>query len=219
MKNSRPLLAEVLGTYALVFFGTGAIVINDLYGGMLGHFGIAAAFGMVVIAMIYAFGEVSGAHINPAVTMAFWVAGRFPGKRIPSYLMAQVLGGVAASATLLLLFPDHDGLGATLPSGSIWQSWILEFILSYFLMQVIINVATGSKETGIMAGLAIGVTVWLEALVGGPVCGASMNPVRSLAPALVSGNFSYIWIYLSAPIAGMVLAGRTCKFFKPDGCC
>ncbi|MGB0166987.1 MAG: MIP/aquaporin family protein [Luteibaculum sp.] len=214
------MLSELIGTFALVFVGTGAIMINEITGGTISHLGIATCFGLVVTAMIYSFGEISGAHINPAVTLAFWASGRFPLNRVPSYLIAQALGAVIASACLFFLFPGYEGnFGATLPSGTWQQSFVFELILSFLLMQVIMNVSSGSKETGIMAGLAIGVTVWMEALFAGPICGASMNPFRSLAPALVSGNFQFLWIYLIAPVLGCFLATLTCRVLKTKECC
>jgi len=215
----KKYLSELIGTYGLVFCGTGAIIINDLSGGAVSHVGIAITFGLIVMAMIYAFGDISGAHINPAVTVAFWFSGRFPGRQVLPYIGAQTAGALLASATLLLLFPGHAGLGATLPAGSSGQAFVLEIILTFFLMLVIINVATGSKETGIMAGIAIGATVLLEALFAGPISGASMNPARSLAPALLSGQLHHAWIYLSAPVIGAALAILGCKGVKDRNCC
>lgn len=199
-------LAEFVGTFALIFAGTGAIVINDVTQGTVTHPGIALTFGLIVMAMIYAIGDISGAHINPAVTLAFWVARRFPGRDVAPYLVAQLLGGVLASLVLRILFPEHGTLGATLPAGSWQQSWVLEFFLTCILMFVILCIATGAKEKGIMAGAAIGGVVALEAMFAGPICGASMNPTRSLAPALVSGQLQHVWLYLVAPIAGAVVA-------------
>lgn len=199
-------LAEFLGTFALIFAGTGAIIINDVTQGTVTHPGVALTFGLIVMAMIYAIGDISGAHINPAVTLAFWVARRFPGRDVGPYLVAQFLGGVLASVVLRFLFPEHDTLGATLPTGSWQQSWVLEFFLTCILMFVIFCIATGAKEKGIMAGAAIGGVVALEAMFAGPICGASMNPTRSLAPALVSGQLQHLWLYLVAPIAGAVVA-------------
>lgn len=199
-------LAEFLGTFALIFAGTGAIIINDVTQGTVTHPGVALTFGLIVMAMIYAIGDISGAHINPAVTLAFWVARRFPGRDVGPYLVAQFLGGVLASVVLRFLFPEHDTLGATLPAGSWQQSWVLEFFLTCILMFVILCIAKGAKEKGIMAGAAIGGVVALEAMFAGPICGASMNPTRSLAPALVSGQLQHLWLYLVAPIAGAVVA-------------
>ena len=206
----RPL-AEFLGTFILVFAGTGAIVINGLAGGVIGHAGIALTFGMVVLAMIYTFGDISGAHLNPAVTVAFAAARRFPWKEVPLYLGAQLAGAFAASGLLKFLFPGPGTLGATLPSGSASQSFVLEVVLTAILMLVILSVSTGSKEKGITAGIAIGAVVGLEAMFAGPICGASMNPARSLAPALVSGHLEHLWLYPAATLLGALLAVPLCQ--------
>jgi aquaporin NIP len=202
----KKLLAEFLGTYALVFAGTGAIIINQEAHGVITHVGIAITFGLVVMSMIYAFGEISGAHLNPAVSIAFTLAGRFDAKQLGLYILTQFAGALAASMTLRLLFPANELLGATMPAGSEMQSFVLEFILTFFLMLVIFSVAYGSKEQGMMAGIAIGSVVGLEAMFAGPVCGASMNPVRSLGPAIASMHLEHIWIYIAAPILGAALA-------------
>jgi MIP family channel proteins len=207
----RKIVAEVFGTFALVFAGTGAIVINDLRGHVT-HVGVALTFGLIVLSLIYALGDVSGAHFNPAVTLAFLAARRFPLRSVGPYLLSQCSGAILASLVLRLLFPEHSGLGATRPAGSPWQSFVLEFILTLLLMVVILCVSTGAKEKGIMAGVAVGSVIALEALFAGPVCGASMNPARSLAPALVSGQFHDLWIYLSAPVAGALLAVPLCGY-------
>ncbi len=205
-------LAELLGTFALVFCGTGAIVINQETAGAITHVGIAITFGFIVMSMIYALGNISGAHLNPAVSFAFFLSGRFSGRELLPYILSQVTGAILASLALRYLFPSNDFLGATIPAGSAGQSFILEFILTFFLMLVIINVATGSKEQGMFAGLAIGSTVLLEAMFAGPICGASMNPARSLAPALISGHTGQLWIYLTATTAGAALAIPTWKY-------
>jgi len=212
-------LSEFIGTFGLVFFGTGAIIVNDLTGGDITHLGVSVMFGLIVMAMIFAFGEISGAHINPAVTLAFWFSGRFSGKDVMPYILAQFLGAILASGTLLLLFPDHIGLGATLPSDTVLQTFILEVLLTFFLMLVIMNVSVGSKEIGTLAGIAIGATVLLEALFAGPITGASMNPARSLGPALVSGQFTHLWVYIVAPTTGAILAILLCKNLKGKDCC
>lgn len=217
--NAKIYLAEGIGTFALVFCGTGAIIINDLSGGAVTHPGVAGTFGLIVMAMIYTFGDLSGAHINPAVTLAFAYANKFPWKKVPGYILSQLIGALLASALLWLLFPDHPTLGATLPGLAIWKVFLLELILTYFLMLVIIHVATGSKEIGSMAAVAIGGVVLLEALFAGPVTGASMNPARSFAPALLSGNMSDLWIYSLAPIGGAILAVISCRIVKTDNCC
>ncbi|HEX8833012.1 MAG TPA: MIP family channel protein, partial [Abditibacteriaceae bacterium] len=215
----KKLYAEAFGTFALVFAGTGAIVTNAVSGGAVTHVGIALTFGLIVMAMIYALGEVSGAHFNPAVTLGFWAAKRFPGKEVLPYIVSQCLGAIAASALLRFLFAAHPTLGATLPSGPVAQSFVLEIVLTCFLMFVILGVSTGAKEKGITAGIAIGATVALEALFAGPICGASMNPARSLAPALVSGNLQHLWVYLLAPVVGALVAVGMCRCTQPEGCC
>jgi aquaporin NIP len=204
--NLRKYLAELLGTYALVFAGTGAIIVDQQYHGIISQAGVAITFGLVVMSMIYAFGSISGAHINPAVSIAFTVANRLPARDLLPYVIAQMCGACLASITLHLMFPTNELLGCTIPDGSEIRSLVLEFILTFFLMLVILNVATGEKEKGITAGMAIGSVVALEAMFAGPVCGASMNPARSLAPALVSGHLQTVWIYVVAPIAGAICA-------------
>jgi len=206
----RPL-AEFLGTFIMVFAGTGAIVINHASGGVIGHPGIALTFGLVVLAMIYTFGDISGAHLNPAVSIAFAAAGRFPWKEVPLYLGAQLAGAFAASGLLKFLFPGAGTLGATLPAGSASQSFVLEVVLTAILMLVILSVSTGSKEKGITAGIAIGAVVALEAMFAGPICGASMNPARSLAPAIVSGHIEHLWLYPIATVLGALLAVPLCQ--------
>lgn len=215
----RACFAEFLGTAALVFAGTGAIVINDVSGGAITHVGVAMTFGLIVLAMIYTLGDISGAHLNPAVTLAFWHARRFEGARVLPYIGSQLGGALLASGLLRALFPAHATLGATLPAGTAGQSFILEIVLTFLLMFVILNVSTGAKEKGLMAGVAIGSVILLEAMFAGPICGASMNPARSLAPALVSGNLGAIWIYLLAPVIGAWLAVGGCRGVQPAGCC
>ena len=200
------LCAEFLGTFALVFAGCGAIVINQVSGGAITHVGIALTFGLIVLAMIHTFGDVSGAHLNPAVTTAFAAARRFPWREVPGYVGAQLAGAFAAAGLLRFLFPTPVNLGATLPTGSATQSFILETVLTFLMMLTILSVSTGAKEKGITAAIAIGGMIGLEALFAGPVCGASMNPFRSLAPAVVSGHLEHLWIYLVAPVAGAAAA-------------
>ena len=198
-----------------MFAGTGAIVIDQQFHEAITHVGIAITFGLIVMSMIYAFGDISGAHLNPAVSIAFVAAKRFPVKLLLPYISGQLSGAILASVTLRLMFPDNQLLGATMPSGSELQSFIMELILTFFLMLVIINVAAGSKEQGMFAGLAIGSVVSLEAMFAGPVCGASMNPARSIAPALVSGHMEHLWLYVAAPVAGAVLAVLVFQLLKP----
>jgi aquaporin NIP len=211
--------SEAFGTFALVFAGSGAIVINETSAGAITHVGIALTFGLVVLAMIYAVGDISGAHLNPAVSVGFWAARRFPARALPGYLVSQAVGALLASFTLRLLFPKSELLGATLPSGAPLQSFVLEIILTALLMFVILNVSTGAKEKGITAGVAIGAVIGLEAMFAGPVSGASMNPARSLAPALFSGHLEHLWLYLIAPVAGAILAVAGCRCVQSDGCC
>lgn len=209
----RAYLAEFIGTYALVFCGTGAIVINDVSNGTVGHQGIAITFGAIVMVMIYAFGKASGAHFNPAVSISFAFTDRFNRKYLLPYCLAQLAGALFASFTLAFLFPSHDTLGTTMPYGSWQQSFVLEIILTYFLMLVILMVSQ-SRTFNQFSGIAIGGTVLLEALFAGPITGASMNPARSIAPALVSGNTNLLWIYILAPIIGALLATATWHILK-----
>ena len=203
----------------MVFCGTGAMTINEVTGGDVTHVGIAITWGLIVMAMIYAFGETSGAHFNPAVTIAFAYAKKFAWKEVPLYITAQILGAFLASFTLLFLFPDSELLGSTIPKIDVWRAFVLELLLTFFLMVVIINVSTGSKEIGIIAGIAVGGVILLEAMFAGPVTNASMNPARSLAPNLVSGNINGLWLYMIAPILGALLAVVSCKLVKDDNCC
>jgi aquaporin Z len=211
----RKYAAEFVGTFALVFCGTGAIIIDQVTHGGVSHVGIAITFGLVVMAMIYALGNISGAHLNPAVSIAFTFAGRLQIKFLGQYIISQVLGALLASTVLRILFPSDELLGATEPAGSPLQSFVLEFILTLFLMLVIISFATGSKEQGLFAGIAIGSVVLLEAMFAGPICGASMNPARSLAPAVISGHFEYLWLYLVAPVLGAAVAVILWKYLNP----
>jgi aquaporin NIP len=215
----RKLAAEFLGTFALVFAGTGAIVINDASTGTVSHVGIALTFGLIVLAMIYAVGDVSGAHLNPSVTLGFFIARRFAGRWIVPYMASQCAGALFASLVLRLLFPAHATLGATLPAGDAFQSFVLEAILTFILMFVILCVSTGPKEKGTMAGIAVGSVIALEALFAGPISGASMNPARSLAPALVSWHLESLWVYLTAPVLGALASVAACWCVQEEGCC
>ena len=210
----RNYVAEALGTFAILFFGTGAAIVDSITGGTVSHVGISVTFGFTVMSMIYVFGDTSGAHFNPAVTIAFYFSGRFPGKEILPYVIAQLLGAIARSGLLLFLFPDAATRGEAVPSRDVLQAFVLEGVLTFFLMLTIIHVAHGSKEQGMFAGLAIGSVVLMAALFAGPICGASMNPARSLAPALMSGNLQSIWIYLTAPVLGAVGAVLGWKWLR-----
>jgi len=200
----RKLAAEAFGTFALVFAGTGAIVVNEVSAGTVSHVGIALTFGLIVLAMIVAIGGVSGCHINPAVTLGLCAARRFDERLVAAYVIAQCAGGLLASGILRLLFPASVTLGATEPSGGIVQSFVMEFLLTLILMFVILCTSTAAREQRQFAGVAIGAVVALEALFAGPVSGASMNPARSLAPAVVSLRVESLWIYLVAQVLGAV---------------
>ena len=215
----RPRVAEFLGTFAMVFAGTGAIVVDHQSPGAITHAGIALTFGLVVLAMIHAFGDVSGAHMNPAVTTAVAAAGRFAWRDVPGYVVAQVVGALSASGLLRFLFPTDARFGATSPTGAVHQSFVLEVVLTFLLMLVVLSVSTGAKEKGITAGIAVGAVIALEAMFAGPICGASMNPARSLAPALVSGHPEHLWIYLTAPVLGALLAVPACRWVRGPACC
>ncbi len=216
---ARRLLTEGLGTYALVFAGTGAIVIDGVTGGAVGHVGVSLTFGLVVLAMICAVGDVSGAHLNPAVTLGFFAARRLPGREVAPYAAAQVAGALAASGLLRLLFPSHATLGATLPAGGVLPAFGIEVVFTAILMFVILGVSTGSKEGGAYAGVAVGAVIAFEALTGGPISGASMNPARSLGPALVAGRFEGLWIYFAAPLSGALAAVGACRLVRAGECC
>ncbi len=202
----KRITGEFIGTFALVFCGTGAVVIDQASGGAVSHLGVAITFGLIVTAMILSLGHVSGAHINPAVSIALVLAKRFERHRLLPYIIAQVAGAFAASIVLKMLFPGNETLGATIPAGSDLQSLILEYMLTFLLMLVILGSTAGEHSSLIGPAIAIGATVGLEALFAGPICGASMNPARSLAPGIVSGHTASLWLYLVGPIAGAVTA-------------
>jgi aquaporin NIP len=210
----KRLTGEFLGTFALVFCGTGAIVINQESGGAITHLGISLVFGLIVMAMILSFGHISGAHINPAVTIALSVARLFKWKNIIPYIFAQIAGACMASSVLKYLFPANEFLGATIPKSSNMQSVILEFILTFLLMLIILTSTHKKDHTLLVPALAIGGTVGIEALFAGPICGASMNPARSISPALVGGHFHSLWIYILAPVTGAITAVFAFKFIK-----
>ncbi len=213
--------AEAIGTFAMIFCGTGAMVINEITNGSISHVGVATVWGLIVMAMIYAFGDISGAHFNPAVSIGFAFAKKFKWKEVPKYAFAQLIGATLASAILYYLFPESQFLGETTPIEKFpaYKAAILEFLLTFFLMVVIINVSTGSKEIGTMAAIAVGGIILLEAMFAGPITKASMNPIRSIAPALFTGNFKHLWLYILAPIIGAIAAVSSCKLVKDDACC
>ncbi len=200
----KKYLSEFIGTFILVFAGTGVVIVDQQTAGAVTLTGIAACWGMVIVATVYAFGDISGNHINPAVTIAMAVDKRFEWKEVPPYIIAQLLGAFGASLLLHFLFPDNTTLGITQPGGSVMQSFIMEVVMTFILLLVILRVSTGSKEKGITAGIVIGSTVAFLVLFGGPVSGTSLNPTRSIAPAIISGNFNALWIYITAPVIGAV---------------
>jgi aquaporin Z len=215
----KKLFAEFLGTFFLVFAGTGAIIVNEISGGSLSHVGVSLTFGLVILVMIYSLGETSGAHFNPAVSLGFCAARRMAIREGLAYMASQCIGALAASLTLHFLFPVSSTLGTTFPTGGVFPAWTLEFFMTALLMFVILSVSIGPKEKGITAGIAIGGTIALEALFGGPISGASMNPARSLAPALISGHLQGLWVYLTAPILGALLSVILCRCTQAQGCC
>jgi aquaporin Z len=218
-QSMAPYGGEFLGTFALLFAGTGAVVINDASGGSITQVGIAITFGLIVMTMIYAVGDLSGAHLNPAVSVGFWLSGQLSLRTAVGYVVAQVAGGISASAMLRAVFPEHTTLGATLPNLAPFGAFAFEVLLTFFLMFVIIHVSVGAKEKGLMAGVAVGGMVCLSAMYGGPATGASMNPARSLAPALVAGQWRGWWIYVTAPFIGSALAVLSCRLLRYPGCC
>jgi MIP family channel proteins len=212
---ARRALAEGFATFALVFAGCGAIVADAEYGGALGVVGIALVFGLIIMVMVYATGHLSGAHINPAVTVAFALTRHFPAREAAAYIPAQVAGATLGALTLLAIWPDKPAdLGATLPTVGAGSAFVYELILSAFLMFVIMAVATDTRAVGAAAAIAIGATVGLDALFGGPVTGASMNPARSFGPALAAGEWSSFWIYLAGPLAGTTLGGLAYQLMR-----
>lgn len=219
MIMKKQWIAEFIGTFSMVFCGTAAMAVNEVTQGGVGHIGVAITWGLIVMAMIYAFGDVSGAHFNPAVTIAFAFAKKFPWKHVPAYSIIQTLAAIIASLVVSYLFPDSETLGATLPTVDPTRAFVLEFLLTFFLMVTIINVSTGSKEIGPVAGIAIGGVILLEAMFAGPITNASMNPARSIGPALVSGYTEPLWLYIIAPILGAIVGVTSCKWVKQKPCC
>ena len=213
----RAYLSEGVGTFVLVFVGTGSVIANS-YGGADGAVtlvGISLAFGLVVLAMVYALGDISGAHINPAVTLGLWLSGRISSAIVAPYIVCQCLGAIAASLLLRIIFGLEYGLGGTAPSESAFQAFAMETVTTFILMLVILCVTVGAKEKGITAGLVIGAVVFFDIIIAGPISGASMNPARSLGPALVSLNFGSLWIYFVAPCLGAMLAVAVVKGLHP----
>ena len=212
---ARRLLAEAIGTFALVFAGCGAIMV-DATTHALGHVGVAISFGLVIMVMIYAVGHISGAHFNPAVTLAFATSRHFGWRRVPLYWAAQLAGALAAALVLRSSLGNVAHVGATLPAGSDQQAFVWEAMMTFILMFVIMAVATDASAVGEAAAIAIGGTVGLDAMFGGPITGASMNPARSLGPAIAGGDFTSIWVYLTAPLLGAAVAAATYQFLRAD---
>lgn len=212
MNKFAPLYAEFVGTFAMVFCGTAAMAVNETTGAVA-HEGVAITWGLIVMAMIYAFGELSGAHFNPAVTVSFVLAKRFSWEKVPGYVISQGLGAISASLAVTALLPESEFIGATLPTIPHYAAFWLEMLLSFFLMITILHISTGSKEIGPVAGLAIGGVILLEAMFAGPLTNASMNPVRSLGPALIGNHWEPMWLYLTAPFVGMAVAVLAFRFF------
>lgn len=211
----KPLIAEFIGTFALVFAGTGAIIVDKLTG-VIGHIGISATFGLVIMCMIYAVGHISGAHFNPAVTIAFVAIKRFPPLQAIFYILSQLSGSLLASIILRITFGNVAKLGATLPIGGLLPSFVLEIVLTFFLVFVIIAVATDECAPCMMCGLTIGMTVAFCALFGGPISGASMNPARSFGPAVICGDLSYLWLYIIAPIIGGLAGAKAYNLVRGE---
>lgn len=216
------MMAESIGTYAVVFFGCGSIILADSIPAIM----VPVIFGMIVATMIYTLGHISGAHFNPAVTLAFAATRHFPARQILPYWAAQITGGIAAIATLSFLIPDAGSYGATIPAAGSMAAFAWEVMLSFFLMFVIIAVATDTRAEGVMAGIAIGTIVTVCAFIGGPFSGASMNPARSIGPAFFQGTTDTLWIYISAPFIGALLGGFTYQKIRCEkhvsnakGCC
>ena len=216
---TRRLFAELFGTFVLVYAGTGAIVFDSVNPGKIGHLGIALSFGLVVLSMAYAVGSVSGAHLNPAVTVGLWLARRIPAGQVLPFIVMQCTGAFAASALLFAMFPTHPTLGATLPHGPAWHSFVLEVWLTAVLVFVILAVTIAEPGVRALGGVIVGAVIALEALFAGPISGASMNPARSLAPAVMSGELDHLWIYLVAPLVGTIVAVPVCSCIQQPGCC
>lgn len=207
LKSRSVVIAEAIGTFVLVFAGTGAVIVNEISQGVITHIGVSFVFGAVVAALIYSVGHISGAHFNPAVTLAFWTSGFFPRRRVLPYIIGQLIGAVIASELLLMSFGKVGNLGATLPLNGNWlQSLVLETVLTFILMFVIFGSGLDKRAPSGFAGVAIGLTIFMEAACMGPITGASMNPARSFAPALVASIWQHQWIYWVAPILGAQIA-------------
>lgn len=207
----KKYLVEFIGTFLLVFLGTGSVIVNVQTDGALGLVGISFAWGLIVAALIYIFGPISGTHINPAVTISLAMGGLFPKKEVLAYLLAQITGAIAASGFLKLIFPEAATLGGTLPTGSVWQSFVLEVVMTFILLLTVLGV-TAKKETEHLTGLVVGFVIVAIILFAGPISGASINPARSIGPAIISANLTHLWIYIAAPIIGAVSAVLLWKY-------
>lgn len=211
----KKYLAEFIGTFALVFFGTGSVIINEQTNGSLELLGISLVFGIIISTMVYVFGTFSGAHINPAVTISLALGNLLPKNHVLGYITAQILGGILGSILLAILFPENQSLGITNPSGGLFQSFIIELILTFFLMLTIFSISS-KKEFSNLSGLIIGLMVTAMILFAGPISGGSFNPARSIAPAIISGNIETLWLYLVAPTLGAILAMLVWQAFNTD---
>ncbi|MCG8572587.1 MAG: aquaporin [Spirochaetes bacterium] len=212
-------LSEIIGTFFLVFNGCGAVAVNNITGGTIGHLGISLVFGFTVMVMIYSVGNISGAHLNPAVSLGFFLVKKLKWQDTLLYILSQFCGALGAGFVLIMLFPQANTIGVTQPADNLWVALMMEVILTMLLMFVILNVSTGHMEKGIMAGVAVGGTVALAALFGGPVSGASMNPARSLGPAIATLNLNHLWIYFIGPVLGVIIASPFCKWIQGKECC
>ena len=212
----KKYIAETIGTFGMIFCGCGAMTIDEITNGSISHVGVASVWGLIIMAMIYAFGATSGAHFNPAVSIGFAVAKKFSWKEVPKYFLFQLIGAIVAIALLWFLFPNSKTLGESIPATGFpdYKAAILEFILTFILMTVIIHISTGSKEVGTMAGIAVGGVILLEAMFAGPITKASMNPVRTITPALFTGHFSHVLLYILAHILGAISAVILHNSFK-----
>ncbi|GLT52531.1 hypothetical protein SLA2020_258660 [Shorea laevis] len=214
----QKLMAEVLGTFFLIFIGCASVVVNSNENKVVTLPGIAIVWGLAVTTLIYSLGHVSGAHFNPAVTIAFASCKRFPLNQVPAYMAAQLLGSTLAAGTLQLLFiGKNDVFFGTSPQGSDLQGFVMEFIITFYLMFIVSGVATDNRAIGELAGLAVGSTVLIIVLFAGPITGASMNPARTLGPAIVSNHWKGIWIYLTSPILGAVSAAWVYNMLRETG--
>lgn len=204
-EHIQPAIAEFVGTFFLIFFGCGAIIVDQNLGGIFGLHGIAFAFGLIVMAIVYSIGHISGAHLNPAVTIALASVQKFPWCKAPLYIVAQCLGSIVAAASLNISIANGDMLGMTMPAGDLGQAFFLEMIMTAFLLFVVMGVGIDKRAHGQFAAIAVGAVIIIDILVGGAISGASMNPARSLGPALVRGNMEHFWLYIAGPVSGAIL--------------